>query len=74
MKRSSGQKKQGWNTVTNLYIDNLSTKQAQDLFNHFADKEYLSSAECNINGHNSSVRLETYKKYDFFCDLAGFFQ
>lgn len=67
--------KQGWNTVTNVYIDNLSAAEAQALFNAFADKDYLSNAECNLNGHNnSSVRLECYKRYDFFCDLAGFFQ
>lgn len=66
--------KQEWNTVTNVYIDNLSTAEAQALFNAFADKTYLSNAECNLNGHNSSVRLECYKHYDFFCDLAGYFQ
>lgn len=66
--------KQEWNTVTNVYIDNLSAAEAQSIFNAFADKQYLSNAECNLNGHNSSVRLECYKRYDFFCDLAGYFQ
>lgn len=60
--------------MTDVYIDNLLAFQAQDIFNHFADKPYLSNAECNLNGHNSSVRLECYKRYDFFCDLAGYFQ
>jgi hypothetical protein len=60
--------------MTNVYIDNLSAAEAQALFNAFAEKDYLSSSECNLNGHSSSVRLECYNRYNFFCDLAGFFQ
>jgi hypothetical protein len=60
--------------MTNVNIDNLSVAEAKALFDAFAEKDYLSNAECNLNGHNSSVRLECYKRYDFFCDLAGFFQ
>lgn len=59
--------------MTNVYIDNLSVAEAQALFNAFADKNYLSNGECNLNGHNSSVRLESYKRYNFFCDLVGYF-
>jgi hypothetical protein len=63
--------------VTNVYIDNLSQTKAQELFNLFADKHYLSNAECNLNGHgsSSSVRLEmgSHDRYIFLSDLADFF-
>lgn len=58
--------------MTTVYIDSLSAEEAKALFNAFSDKSYLASAECNLNGHNSSVRLECYKRYDFFSDLAGY--
>lgn len=58
--------------MTNVYIDNLSTSEAQELFNAFADKNYLSNAECNLNGHNSSVRIECYGN-KVYGDLAQYF-
>jgi hypothetical protein len=59
--------------VTNVYIDNLPAARAQNIFNAFADKDYLSNAECNLNGHNSSVRLEAYSRFQLFDDLAVYF-
>lgn len=58
--------------MTNVYIDNLSTSEAQKLFNVFADKQYLSNAECNLNGHNSSVRIECHSN-KVFGDLEAYF-
>lgn len=60
--------------MTNVYIDNLPAARAQNIFNAFADKEYLSNAECNLSAHNSSVRLESYNSGSLLKDLAEFFQ
>ena len=59
--------------MLNIYFDNLSPQDAKALFDAFADKSYLSNAECNLNGHNSSVRLEGYDRYTFLSDLADHF-
>lgn len=59
--------------MLNIYFDNLSPQDAKALFDAFAEKSYLSSAECNLNGHNSSVRLEGYDRYTFLSDLADHF-
>jgi hypothetical protein len=59
--------------VLNIYFDNLSVMEAKELFDAFAENSYLSNAECNLNGHNSSVRLEGYDRYTFLSDLADHF-
>lgn len=59
--------------MTNVHIDNLSATEAQALLNAFAWKDYLSNAECNLNGHNSSVRLEAHSRFQLFDDLAVYF-
>lgn len=59
--------------MINIYFDNLSVAEAKALFDAFSEKGYLSSAECNLNAHNSSVRLEGYQRYTFISDLAGYF-
>ena len=59
--------------MLNIYFENLSTQEANALFDAFRDKSYLSNAECNLNAHNSSVRLEGYQRYIFLSDLAEHF-
>lgn len=59
--------------MLNIYFDSLSPQEAKKLFDAFADKSYLSNAECNLNGHNSSVRLEGHQRYTFLSDLAECF-
>lgn len=59
--------------MLNIYFDNLSLADAKTLFDAFAKKSYLSSAECNLNVPNSSVRLEGRQCYTFLSDLAEHF-
>lgn len=58
--------------MINIYIENLSIAEAQSIFNAFADKQYLSHAECNLNEYNSSIRIECYGD-KVFGDLAQYY-
>ncbi len=59
--------------MISINIDNLSVVEARALFNALSEEGYLSNAECNLNAHNSSVRLESYQRYRLLSDLAEFF-
>lgn len=59
--------------MINIYFENLSPQEARELFDAFSRKSYVSNVECNLNPHNSSVRLEGYDRYTFLTDLAEHF-
>ena len=59
--------------MINIYFENLSPQEARELFDAFSRKGYVSSVECNLNAHNSSVRLEGYDRFTFLTDLAEHF-
>jgi hypothetical protein len=60
--------------MISINIDNLSVVEARALFNALSEEGYLSNAECNLNAHNSSVRLESYQRNLLLADLVEFFQ
>lgn len=57
--------------MINVYIDQLSAADALELFNYISERDYIYSAECNRNAHNSSVRIECYND-KVFGDLAQY--
>ncbi len=60
--------------MISINIDNLSGVEARALCNALSEEGYLSNAECNLNAHNSSVRLESYQRNLLLADLVEFFQ
>lgn len=58
--------------MINIYIDQLSAAEVCSIFSAFADKQYLSRVECNLNEYNSSIRIECYGD-KVFGDLAQYY-
>lgn len=54
--------------MINVSIDNLSSREARDLFDVFAAKKYVFNVDCSIN-NTSSIRIETTDGFQLFSDL-----